>query len=304
MAFELDEKEDPATNIKRIARERLDLALESLTAAKGRSEGEKVHTARKRLKEIRAALRLIRGAAGRRWFRRENRAYRDAARPLSELRDARVLIEALDSLVEHFRDELKNRAFDSFRRLLAQRARACRRQVVVEHGALGVVQHALRSARRRIDRWPLDDLDWPVLPDGLAETYRRGRRMAAGALDVESDECFHEWRKQAKYLRHQAEILRPIWCEVMEVLAGQADQLSHLLGDDHDLAVMKGVLRTERDHVAAHERKALLGLIGERRSTLQKHAVELGRKLYAEKPKAFRGRIREYLDAWTRDFAR
>src|SRR5213594_2204161 len=60
MAFELDENEDAATNIRRIVRERVDIALDCLAGAHGRGEGERVHTARKRFKEIRAALRSIR----------------------------------------------------------------------------------------------------------------------------------------------------------------------------------------------------------------------------------------------------
>ena len=241
---------------------------------------------------------MIREALGPRVFRIENRAYRDAARPLSEVRDAHALVEALDALVEHLRGELKPRAFDSIRKLLVRRERELREKVIVEGGALRDVQRRVRNARRRIGRWPLRGLRFESFVDAIAETYRSGRRAMAAAKDLESDECLHEWRKQVKYLRHQAEILRPIWCEAMDVVAKQAHELADLLGDDHDLAVMEAVVTRERGAVEAQERKALIGLIGERRSTLQKKATELGRKLYAEKPKAFRRRIAEYLAAW------
>jgi len=299
MAFELDKREDAATNVRRIVCERVDTALNCLSAAKGRAEGESVHTARKRFKEIRAALRLIRDAVDGDLFRKENRTYRDAARPLSEIRDSRALIEALDALVKHFGDELKSGAFADVRKILTRRARACRQKVVVEQGALREVQRSVRRARKRIERWPLEGLTFPTFIGGIAETYRAGRRLMSIANDLGTDETHHEWRKQVKYLRHQSEILCPLWPEAMRLLVDEAHELADLLGDDHDLAVMKQALTHElHDAIAGHERKALLGLIAERRATLQKRAKRLGRKLFADKRKAFRRRVSEYLAAW------
>ena len=48
-----------------------------------------VHEVRKSLKKIRAALRLVRPVIGDKSYRRENTCFRDAARPLTEVRDAR-----------------------------------------------------------------------------------------------------------------------------------------------------------------------------------------------------------------------
>ena len=58
----------------------------------------RIHDARKRIKRARAALRLLRDALGESVYQRENAALRDAARPLSEVRDAKILIDALDEL--------------------------------------------------------------------------------------------------------------------------------------------------------------------------------------------------------------
>ena len=61
---------------------------------------------------------------------------------------------------------------------------------------------------------------------------------------------------------------------------------------------MGEILKKERNAVTGRERKALAALLAERRATLQKHAFGIGQKLFAEKPKAFRQRIGEYVDAW------
>jgi CHAD domain-containing protein len=67
---------------------------------------EAVHDTRKRLKRLRAALRLERSAIGDETYRRENAAFRDLGKRLSAPRDAMVLIETLDELTDRFRDEL------------------------------------------------------------------------------------------------------------------------------------------------------------------------------------------------------
>src|SRR5207237_1379951 len=86
MSFKLDEQEDVSEGIRRIIVERIDDALGSLRSKAGASLSETVHTARKRFKEARAALRLVRDELGEERFADGNRALRDAGRPLSEVR--------------------------------------------------------------------------------------------------------------------------------------------------------------------------------------------------------------------------
>ena len=52
-----------------------------------------VHEARKQLKRARATLRLLRDGIGDTAYRRANQQLRDAARPLSGVRDAKVMLE-------------------------------------------------------------------------------------------------------------------------------------------------------------------------------------------------------------------
>src|SRR5688500_12390699 len=57
-----------------------------------------VHKARKALKRARAMLRLMHGEIGDPAYRRSNLRLRDAARPLSRLRDAVVLLDVIAKL--------------------------------------------------------------------------------------------------------------------------------------------------------------------------------------------------------------
>src|SRR6476620_4264268 len=95
MPFELSISSPLPTSLRSIAAERLELSLSCLNKP---LTDDSVHAIRKRLKELRSLLRLLRGPLPRLTRHRENTALRDAARPLSDLRDTAVLIEALTGL--------------------------------------------------------------------------------------------------------------------------------------------------------------------------------------------------------------
>jgi CHAD domain-containing protein len=104
MTFQLKSDQSLRKNLWRIARKQIDSALEALTGPKSGTRDEAVHEARKSLKKVRAVLRLARPVIGEADYRGENACYRDSARPLTEVRDARILIETLDKTAEHFED--------------------------------------------------------------------------------------------------------------------------------------------------------------------------------------------------------
>ncbi len=77
----------------------------------------------------------------------------------------------------------------------------------------------------------------------------------------------------------------------------QTHELTELLGDHHDLAVLAEDLggRPELGDRAPFE-----AAIERRQEQLLDAALELGARLYAEKPKAFAKRIERYWRAWRR----
>ena len=92
MSFELNSDESLRKNIRRIARDQMDKALERLTGPHEGSPDEAVHEARKSFKKIRAVLRLVRPVIDEESDREENTCFRNAGRPLTEVRDAKILI--------------------------------------------------------------------------------------------------------------------------------------------------------------------------------------------------------------------
>jgi CHAD domain-containing protein len=293
MAFQLEQGPVPKA-IRKVVQKQLDKALGRLEGHERSLSDAGVHDARKRFKEIRSTLRLVRAELGEKAFQRENQALRDAGRPLSTLRDAKVLVDSLDHLVEHFNGRIHLKSVATLRRQLLERRRAARKQVILRDHAISRVVRDVRAVRNRVDRWPLQHRGWKALEDGLLTVYAGGREATRQITDRSSDDELHEWRKRAQYLRYELELLEPIWSDIVTPLADQTHHLTDLLGDDHDLVVLRGIAVENGENGKTKENELVLTLIDERRAKLQEEARMLGAKLYAETPREFAERLHGY----------
>jgi CHAD domain-containing protein len=277
MSYGLTFSETPADSVERVRREQLEAAAASLSA--GDDPVEAIHDARKRIKKTRALLRLARPGLSKRDYRRRNRALRDTGRGMSANRDADVLVETVEELAERFAAQYPKTFFAGVKQPLAAHARAVRRQVDADAHA-----DALNGLAQ--DAWPLRDLDPEALASSVRRTYARGRAAFAVADREPTAAHLHEWRKRVKDLWYQQRLLEDTWPGVMQAQAKEAKKLSKLLGADHDLAVLAE--RVDDDQLHA--------LIEVRRAELLQRSRDLGRRVYAERPKAFARRARRYLD--------
>src|SRR6202795_3516136 len=75
-----------------------DLGRAARALRSGNRSDPRIHDIRKRLKHCRALLRLLRKSLGNDAYQVENAQLRDAVRPLMPVRDAAVLVRALDDL--------------------------------------------------------------------------------------------------------------------------------------------------------------------------------------------------------------
>jgi CHAD domain-containing protein len=287
MSYRLNLADDPGDALRRTATERLDHALGALDGVAPDERDAAVHTARKDVKKARALLRLHRSGLGRGRYRRENAALRDAARELSELRDARVLLDTVDALADHFAGRRPAAAFDALRAAID--AQPPTGTAGNPDGAVEDGRARLSAVARRVERWDLRGDAAAAVATGLRRSYQRGREAAREAERRPTDEHLHEWRKRAKDLRHQQELLRDAWPKLLGAQAKAAKDLADLLGDDHDLAVLTD--RMDGEPVFEELRE----LVEHRRAELQGEAFRLGRRIYAESPKRFTKRVRSYL---------
>jgi CHAD domain-containing protein len=297
MAKRIRAGESGPESAQRIVRVEVKRALKCLTAVSPADTS--IHDARKRLKRARAALRLIREPLGDRRFRRENESLRDAARPLSEVRDAKILVESLDILANGATISVRGALRRVRERLVANQLRV-RRRVLGGKQALKPAVEALLSTRKRAQGWPSGGRGWSGPGAGVRRVYRAGRKAFASALSDPSDERLHEWRKQTKYLWHQLEMLEPVAPRQIRAWARDAHQLSDHLGDDHDLAVLRDHLRRAHAHPIRKDARAVSMLIDHRRRRLRASAMALGERVYARRPRLFSKVLEHHWRAWRR----
>lgn len=290
MAYRFEADEDVQEAIVRCAREQLDHAVGELSDGIGDDPVGAVHSARKAVKKERSLLRLARGAMSPRQRRHENRALREAARGLSGVRDADVMIETVTQLSDRFAGQLPESAFTEIADQLQRTRDAQRGQPAGLTLDTRAVQE-LAAVRLRIDDWQLTQNGWSAIESGLVRSYRDGRKAFAQAQREPSLDTFHEWRKRVKDLCYQERLLAPACGPATGGQAKDAHRLADVLGDDHDLGVLRDTLT--RGHVdVAVDLDAVVALIDHRRAELQTETVYIGNRVYAENPEAFRRRMR------------
>jgi CHAD domain-containing protein len=296
-AYRLLPGEPTGSGIRRILASQVDDAIAQLRGEAGAEPAEAIHEARKDVKKIRSALRLVRDEIGDEPWRRENEHYRDVARKLSSFRDAEVLVEALDGLGERFGPTARERS-DALRKGLDEENRSAHDDGSVERAMAGAAAE-LAAGRSRIDGLSLDRDGWEVIAPGLHRSYRRGRKRLRTVEEQASVTNLHELRKRVKDLWYQVRLISGADREMLQSLADHAHDLSDHLGDDHDLALLREEVQRRRDSFAsAADQRHLLQEIDQRRGELQFAAISLGERIYAEKPKRFVRRLGRRWEAW------
>jgi CHAD domain-containing protein len=288
--------------VRRILLAQLDRAIGGL--ASRRFPAPAVHEARKQLKRARATLRLMRHGMGVQAYRRDNIAVRDAARPLTAVRDAKVLIETLERLDPRSPEAHSGRRHSFARQLhraLRREQREARRRL--QPRDLAAAAGALRTVERRIKALTCAQLERGSLDTGLTRAYRSARKAYLRARRKPHDDLLHEWRKQTKYFSNQLEIVLPLDARFGNDQR-RSKRLAECLGDDHDLALLNAkIAKYSQSSGTPHHDDTLEGLCSRlvrRRKILQRQAASLGRQLFAAAPKPMGAKIKKRLAALRR----
>jgi CHAD domain-containing protein len=294
-SYSLHQGEEPGEGIRRVARGRLDGAVEHLRRDADEDLAKAVHDTRKDMKKLRSVLRLVRDELGPKRYRAENGRYRDAAQLLSGARDAEVKLATLDALRERYPDEapeaeaLEGRLEDE-RDRLAGDADDPEVSERLEEAAEAIDQGAAE-----VDAWEFSKEGFDLLRPGLERSYARGRDALRSVRDDPSAESVHDWRKRVKDLWYHLRLLREIWPAELKGAADEAHKLSDLLGDHHDLSVLIDEIHAESPEDS--DLQTLAELAERRQGELLDEALPSGDRLYAEKPRQFTKRLGAYWKA-------
>lgn len=260
---------------------------------------ERVHEARKRIKETRALLRLFRGALGDA-FDEENRQLRDAGRQLAPYRDTTTVVEAIKALPPRVRETIGPKAMRALRTLANERQRAqFAGESALRERFESLIARLAGAAERQAQASLPDTTRFSIIEDGLARTISSGKRAMASAFKSGTDADFHEWRKRVKDLGHYIELLINVWPKVMTSMEKETSTLAQHLGHHHDLALVAEIVRqTEGPLGDAAERHRIGRLIAAQQKRTIALARPIAERVYAVRSRRMARAIGTLWDVW------
>ena len=249
---------------------------------------ETVHDCRKRLKKMRALVRLVRKSVPEDFYKNTNRFYRDLGREMAPLRDCRVMLNQWEELwAKNLR---RDAIIKQNEELLYTRYHAALEDIG-NQTFLSSIAERLRSFHREFAVPDIPEVSFDAFYGGMKKVYKRGRKALDRSRREPATENLHDWRKRVKYLRYHLRLLKKYGEEITDGHRAALHRLSDDLGDD-DLAEMRALLVSDSEsgqNIIAH--------IDRNRKELQKSAFLNGSKIYMEKPFLFMQRMQFYYDA-------
>ncbi len=293
MAYRFKLNETFEEGSRRIAREQLERARRQLK--KSADQAVAVHETRKALKRVRALVRLVRPAIGETVYEAENADLRDIAWILSTVRDRHVLAETLtklrsvSSIGSSSASELLHGIFND-----ANGAEIA----TIEPAAKKEALERLAVAKHRFADFKVDGDGFDAIGPGLETSYRKGRRAFKQAYATWTDDAFHEWRKGVQHHWRHMLLLSSAWPQFCAAQASEARELSKILGDDHDLAMLAAFVRSEpAERINAKQAALVEKLVRRRQQELRTRAYPAGMRLFALGAKELRGMMALYWEA-------
>jgi CHAD domain-containing protein len=250
------------------------------------SSQDAVHEFRRAMKEWRALMRLLGPfiADAERW-RIEAREH---ARSLAHARDGQAALNAFDDLGKKGGLALSERSTKTVRERI-EALRGGEERAVLTPELRDSILAWIDEAAAAVEQWPPDPFDFAVIAAQLTVGYRSARRRLPADWSLATPENLHALRRRVVDHRYQMELIEPLWPRFARMWTEEAERLRDRLGKSQDLAVLERL--TGPHQPLAHWRSRLAPACHTRREELSHRAARIARRLFAERPKAFRHRL-------------
>jgi len=283
MSFRIDPRSPLTGEVRRILADEIGKAIGHLETAREKPE-QGLHKCRKRLKSVRALLRLVR-SGDEPFCQTENECYKQVSALLAGPREATALIETVDRLAA---EHSAGSGLDPVRERLVLRQHELHAGPGLD-AAINAAIAACREGLERIDRLALPDQPEhaaDILADGARATLRRAKKALDKAQSRGEDEDFHDLRKAAKTHSMHLSLLGRLWPTPIKARRKAVDKLGEELGELHDVFVMRALLDAEGEPLGpADDTKLLRKLLKRSEKSLTKACLADAADLFGESPK-------------------
>ncbi|TIQ29258.1 MAG: CHAD domain-containing protein [Mesorhizobium sp.] len=286
MSFRIDPRLPLTGEVRRILADEIGKALGHLETARDKPE-QGLHKCRKRLKSVRALLRLVR-SGDESFCQTENECYKQVSALLAGPREATALIETIDRLASAFPEQTAGGGLDAVRERLVLRQHELHAGPGLD-AAINAAVAACREGLERIDRLSLpDQLEQAadILAEGARATLRRAKKALDKAGTRGAADDFHDLRKAAKTHSMHLSLLGRLWPTPIKTRRKAVDKLGELLGELHDVFVMRALLAADGEPLGpAEDTKLLRKLLKRSEKSLGKACLADAADLFGDSPK-------------------
>jgi CHAD domain-containing protein len=278
-----------SSEIRRIVLKQLDLATSELKAIGDPESDEAIHDARRRVKKIRAVIRLVRPVLDKTYCAVDP-DLRRVSRLLAPVADGQGVIDTLNQLAQRYRKTLPRRTVAALRSDLIRREKRIDREAEAGH-VLQIASRMLRAHRGELRRWRLAAEGFRAVAPGLKASVRRARNAMIAAWMHPTASHHHSWRRHVKNHWFHVRLLEGRCGNRLMPLQRRLEALDGVLGEYHNLVLLREVLIVDTA-LSRREAARCLRVVARYQRALRRHAQTLGMRIYGEKPRQFVRRVK------------
>ena len=281
MAYRLKPNRPLSRELRRIVDKQLGCAIEGLHAIGDPRSDAAVHRARRHIKKIHAAIRLVREPLGEA-YAPFNERLREAHRRLGPIADGETAVETTKRLRTRLTDDAADHDLAALQTALIERVRRVDLKAEVDR-VLPAVIDILRTERANVAAWTLNGNGIGAITPGLHRTVRRTRKAMRRAVKRPTAAHYHAWRRRVKEFWYQMRLLDRCCGDKLAEDARRLHTLEGLLGEHHNVMLVAHIIVTEA-LLPRDESARCLRLLRQHRHQLRRRAATLGARVLSEKP--------------------
>ena len=289
MGFRLKPDQPVSNEVRRIVLKQLNLATSELTSIGDPESDEAIHDARRRIKKIRAIIRLVRPVLGK---------VRDGVDPdlrrisrlLAPVADGQGVIGTLDELARRYQHSLRRHTVEALRADLIAHEKRIDAQAKAEH-VLEEAKRTLRAHRNDVKGWHLSAEGFRAIAPGLKESVRRARNAMIVAWLHPTASHHHTWRRYVKNHWFHVRLLEGRCGNHLIIVQRRLEVLDGVLGEYHNLVLLREVLAGDSG-LSRLETVRCVQVVRRYQRALRQQAQILGMRIYMENPRRFVRRVK------------
>lgn len=195
---------------------------------------ESTHLTRKRLKLLRAFLKLLQKCVDTDSIKTLNVTYRDWGQKLSELRDVHVHSMILNDNSAEYSKKLGPGLFQNVKGMADYQVEQLENQLVIKHEIFDDLEHQIYNHSSLTSFIHSNKFEPDCILEGFRTSYRKSYQAFIQAEASSLPEPFHEWRKRLKDVQYQSALLRSEQ-NILNDSDPNIEAICELLGKDQDL---------------------------------------------------------------------